>query len=80
MHILPEVISKQARVQGGGEPKGPGPPPPLEIEKQKKKKVIRANFKLFHQYFATFSVEKYHFLSYFLSWAPLPEKLKRKKK
>ena len=32
----------------------PGPPP-LEIEKPKKKrKVIRANFKLFHLYFATF--------------------------
>ena len=44
----------QARVQGRG--KGPGPP--LEIEKQKKKKkVIRANFKLFHLYFATFLVE-----------------------
>ena len=28
---------EQARVQGGGGPKGPGPPP-LEIEKQKKKK------------------------------------------
>ena len=32
-------------------------PPPLEIEKQKKKKVIRANLKLFHLYFATFLVE-----------------------
>ena len=33
-------------------------PPLLEIEKQKKKeeKVIRANFNLFHLYFATFSV------------------------
>ena len=30
-------------------------PPPLEIEKQNKK-VIRANFKLFHLYFATFLV------------------------
>ena len=44
---------------GGGGAKGPGPPP-LEIEKQKKKKkkkkkkVIRANIKLFHLYFATF--------------------------
>ena len=46
----------QARVQGS--PEGPGPPPPLEIEKQKKKKkVIRANIKLFHLYFATFLVE-----------------------
>ena len=42
----------QARVQG----RGLGPPP-LEIEKQKKKKVIRANIKLFHLYFATFLVE-----------------------
>ena len=39
----------------GGGPRGLGPPP-LEIEKQKKK-VIRANFKLFHLYFATFLVE-----------------------
>ena len=47
-------ILEQARVQRGG-PKGPGPP--LEIEKQKKKKkVIRANFKLFQLYFATFLV------------------------
>ena len=34
--------------------------PPLEIEKQQKKttikKVVRANFKLFHLYFATFLV------------------------
>ena len=37
---------------GGG--KVPAPPPPLEIEKQKK--VIRANLKLCHLYFATFSV------------------------
>ena len=44
----------QARVQGGG-PMGLAPP--LEIEKpSKKKKVIRANFKLFHIYFATFLV------------------------
>ena len=43
-----------ARVQGGGLVA----PPPLEIEKQKKKKkkVIRANFKLYHLYFATFLV------------------------
>ena len=39
---------------GGGGPKGPAPPP-LEIEKQKKK-IIRAHFKLFHLYFATFLV------------------------
>ena len=56
----------QARVQGGG-PKGPGPPP-LEIEKQKKKKkkkVIRANIKLFHLYFATFLVENVFFSASF---------------
>ena len=44
---------------GGGGPKGPGPP--LAIEKQKKKtkkkKIIRANFRLFHLYYATFLVE-----------------------
>ena len=53
-------------------PKGPGPPP-LEIEKQKKKeeKVIRANFKLFHLYFATLLVENIIFSA---------EKLKSKKK
>ena len=37
-------------------------PPPLEIEKQKKKKkkkVIKANIKLFHLYFATFLVENF---------------------
>ena len=32
-------------------------PPPLEIKKTNKKKVIRANVKLFHLYFATFLVE-----------------------
>ena len=51
----------------GGGAKGPGPPPPLEIEKQKKKKkkVIRANFKLFHLYFATFLVENVIFSAIF---------------
>ena len=50
------------RVSRGGGGKGPGPPP-LEIEKQKKKKkkkkkkVIRANIKLFHLYFATVLVD-----------------------
>ena len=54
----------------GGGPKGPGPPP-LEIEKQKKKKkkkkkkVIRANIKLFHLYFATFLVENVFFSASF---------------
>ena len=51
----------QARVQGG--PRGLGPPP-LEIEKQKKK-VIRANIKLFHLYFATFLVENVIFSASF---------------
>ena len=56
----------------------PGAPPPLEIEKQKKK-VIRANIKLFHLYFATFLVENIIFSASF--WAgPPPEKLKSKKK
>ena len=53
--------------RGGG--KGPGPPPPpLEIEKQKKKKkkkVIRANIKLFHLYFATFLVENINYSAIF---------------
>ena len=55
----------------GGGPKGPGPPP-LEIEKQKKKKkkkkkkkIIRANIKLFHLYFATFLVENVFFSASF---------------
>ena len=47
----------------------PGPrPPPLKIEKQKKKKkkkVIRANIKLFHLYFATFLVENIIFSAIF---------------
>ena len=51
----------QARVQGG--PKGPGPPS-LKIKKQKKIK-IRANFKLFHLYFATFLVENIIFSAIF---------------
>ena len=49
---------------GGGGLKGPGPP--LEIEKpKKKKKVIRANIKLFHLYFATFLVENIIFSAIF---------------
>ena len=48
----------RARVQGGGGPRGLDPP--LEIEKQKKK-IIRANFRLFHLSFATFSVENIMF-------------------
>ena len=59
------IIHIQARVQGGG-PRGLGPPP-LEIEKQKKKKkkVIRANIKLFHLYFATFLDENIIFSAIF---------------
>ena len=49
--VTAEKLMNQARVQGGT-----WAPPPLEIEKQKKK-VIRANFKLFHLYFATFLVD-----------------------
>ena len=52
-HLKTYII--QARVQGGGLP------PPLEIEKPKK--IIRANIKLFHLYFATFFSRKYYFLS-----------------
>ena len=59
------VGAAQAHVQGGG-----GLAPPLEIEKQKKK-VIRANLKLVHLYLATFFCRKYHFLTHFLSWAPI---------
>ena len=48
---------------GGG---AQGAWPPLEIEKQKKKKkVIRANVKLFHLYFATFLVENIIFSTIF---------------
>ena len=53
------------RVSRGG---GQGAcPPPLEIEKQKKKKkkIIRANIKLFHLYFATFLVENVFFSASF---------------
>ena len=60
---LEAADQQQERVQGG--PRGLGPPP-LEIEKQKKKKkVIRANFKLFHLYFATFLVQNIIFSAIF---------------
>ena len=52
----------QARVQGGGS-QGACPPPPQKLKS--KKKVIRANFKLFHLYFATFLVENAIFSSIF---------------
>ena len=64
----------QARVQGGGA-RGL-PPPPLEIEKQKQ--VIRANLKLCHLYFATFSVGSIIFSAIFGAGPPL-EKLKSQK-
>ena len=49
------------RVSRGG-PKEPAPPP-LEIKQQKK--GIRANFKLFYLYFATFSLENIIFSAIF---------------
>ena len=66
MHnVSHEILILDTGACPGGGPKGPGPPP-LEIEKQKKKKkkkkkVIRANIKLFHLYFATFLVENVFF-------------------
>ena len=63
------MMNNQARVQGGGGGGGA----------QSQKKVIRANFKLFPLYFATFFSQKYYFLCCFLSWAS-PEKLKNKPK
>ena len=48
----------------------PGPPPPpLEIEKQKKKRSSDQLLDYFI-YICYFLSQKYHFLSYFLSWAP----------
>ena len=44
-----------------------------EIEKQKKK-VIRANIKLFHLYFATFLVENTSFSAIFGAGPPPPVK------
>ena len=69
--IFIHAINSQTRVQGGG----PWGLPPLEIEKQKKKKkkkkkVIRANFKGISPILGYFFSRKYHFFSYFLSWAP----------
>ena len=55
----------QARVQGGGAQGAWPPPQKLKSKKKKKKKVIRANFKLFHLYFATFSVQTIIFSSIF---------------
>ena len=74
------VIYSQARVQGGAQ--GAWPPPPLQIEKQeeKKKKGHQSKFQDVLPIFCYFSTRKYHFLIYFLSWAPPPKKMKSKKK
>ena len=82
-HILYMFISalrSQARVQGGGR-QGAWTPPPLEIEKQKKKKKKghQGKFSAISPIFCYFCSLKYHFLSSFLSWAPPPEKFKKKK-
>ena len=55
----------------------PGPPPPLEIEKQKK--MSSEQILSYHTYICYFFSRRYHFLCYFLSWAPI-KKLKSKKK
>ena len=60
--------AKGRRCPGGGGAIGLAPP--LEIEKQKKKKVIRANFKLFDLYFATFLVENITFSAIFGAGPP----------
>ena len=64
----------QARVQGGG---ARGLPPPLEIEKKRLPEKILSYFTYI---LLIFFSRKYHFLIYFQSWAPPPEKLKSKKK
>ena len=57
------AISRRVSRGGGGQGAWA---PPLEIEKQKKKKkVIGANIKLFHLYFATFLVENVFFSASF---------------
>ena len=71
----PDLASAGA-CPGGGQ--GAWPPPPLEIEKQKK--VIRANFKLFHLYFATFLVENIIFSAIFWAGPPPLKNWKAKKK
>ena len=79
LHDMNTICRRVSR--GGGGPRGLGPPP-LEIEKQKKKKkkkVIRANIKLFHLYFATFLVENILFSAIFGAGPP-PVKIKKKKK
>ena len=68
-------IKKAGACPGG--PRGPAPPP-LEIEKQEKKSH-QSKFSASSPIFFYFFSRKYHFLSYFLTWAP-PEKLKSKNK
>ena len=63
----------------GGEAQGACPPPWKLKSKKKRKKIIRANFKLFHLYFATFFSRKYHFICYFLR-RPLPLIIEKQKK
>ena len=57
---------------------------PIEIEKQKKnnkkKKVIRANIKLIHLYFATFLVENVIFSASFWAGPHPPWKIEKQKK
>ena len=61
------LVNEQARVQGGGAQGAWAPPRNWKAKKKKKekKKVIRANFELFHLYFATFLVENIIFSAIF---------------
>ena len=63
------MLKSQERVQGGGA-QWNCPPPPIEIES--KKKVIRANCKPFHLYFATFFSRKSNFCLLFFELGPPP--------
>ena len=66
-----------AAVGGGGKrrrcpgacPGGGLGPPPLEIEKQKK--GHQSKFEASSPIFGYFFSRKYHFLTHFLSWAPI---------
>ena len=59
------VIFAGACPGGGG---GKGPAPLLEIEKQKK--GHQSKFEAISPIFCYFFSRKYHFLYYFVSWAP----------
>ena len=59
------VYMEYAGACPGGGPRGLAPPLEIEKQKKKKKKVIRANIKLFHLYFATFSAENIIFSASF---------------